>query len=57
VAGEKVTYNKLDPAGACYNVDVTPTEKIALTADNGNAGASDGDRHGQRDRPRSQPPA
>jgi hypothetical protein len=39
----KITYNKLDLAGACgYNVDVTPTVEIALTADNGNAGASDG---------------
>lgn len=44
VNGEKVTYNKLDiPAGLWpYNVDVTPDGKLALTADNGNAGAADG---------------
>jgi DNA-binding beta-propeller fold protein YncE len=44
VAGEKVTYNKLDLAAGLwpYNVDVTPDGKIALTADNGNSGASDG---------------
>jgi DNA-binding beta-propeller fold protein YncE len=40
----KVTYNKLDlPTGQWpYNVVVSPTGKIALTADNGNSGASDG---------------
>ncbi|MDB5733041.1 MAG: hypothetical protein JWQ03_2936 [Variovorax sp.] len=45
VAGEKVTYdNKLDFAAGLwpYNVDVTPDGKLALTADNGNAGAADG---------------
>ena len=44
VAGEKVTYNKLDLAAGLwpYNVDVTPDGKIALTADNGNSGAADG---------------
>jgi DNA-binding beta-propeller fold protein YncE len=44
VEGEKVTYNKQDvPAGLWpYNVDVTPDGKLALTADNGNSGASDG---------------
>ena len=44
VAGEKVTYNKLDVAAGLwpYNVDVTPDGKLALTADNGNSGASDG---------------
>ena len=44
VAGEKVTYNKLDVAAGLwpYNVDVTPDGKLALTADNGNAGTSDG---------------
>src|SRR5580700_8302572 len=44
VAGDKVTYTKLDlPAGLWpYNVAVAPSGKIALTADNGNAGASDG---------------
>jgi DNA-binding beta-propeller fold protein YncE len=44
VAGDKVTYNKLDlPAGLWpYNVAVAPNGSIALTADNGNSGASDG---------------
>jgi DNA-binding beta-propeller fold protein YncE len=44
VNGDKVTYSKLDlPAGLWpYNVAVAPSGKIALTADNGNAGASDG---------------
>jgi len=44
IAGDKVTYSKLDlPTGPWpYNVAVTPNGKIALTADNGNAGASDG---------------
>jgi len=44
VAGEKVTYGKYDMmAGPWpYNVDVTPDGRIALTADNGNAGAADG---------------
>jgi len=44
VAGEKVSYNKVDLAAGLwpYNVDVTPDGKIALTADNGNSGASDG---------------
>jgi len=44
VAGEKVSYNKLDFAAGLwpYNVDVTPDGKLALTADNGNSGASDG---------------
>jgi DNA-binding beta-propeller fold protein YncE len=40
----KLVYNKLDlPTGPWpYNVAVAPSGKIALTADNGNAGASDG---------------
>jgi DNA-binding beta-propeller fold protein YncE len=40
----KLSYNKLDlPTGLWpYNVAVAPSGKIALTADNGNAGASDG---------------
>lgn len=40
----KVTYSKLDlPTGQWpYNVVVDPKGKFALTADNGNAGASDG---------------
>jgi len=44
VDGEKVSYNKLDLAAGLwpYNVDVTPDGKLALTADNGNSGASDG---------------
>ena len=44
IDGEKVTYDKYDvPVGLWpYNVDVTPDGKIALTADNGNAGAADG---------------
>jgi DNA-binding beta-propeller fold protein YncE len=44
IADGKVSYNKLDlPTGQWpYNVVVTPNGKLALTADNGNAGASDG---------------
>ncbi|MDB5823812.1 MAG: hypothetical protein JWR21_2516 [Herminiimonas sp.] len=44
VNGEKVTYNKADiPVGMWpYNLDITPDGKLALTADNGNSGASDG---------------
>jgi DNA-binding beta-propeller fold protein YncE len=44
VNGDKVTYNKLDlPTGQWpYNVAVAPGGKIALSAVNGNAGASDG---------------
>ena len=44
VDGEKVSYNKQDlPAGLWpYNLDVTPDGRLALTADNGNAGAADG---------------
>jgi DNA-binding beta-propeller fold protein YncE len=44
ITGEKVSYNKVDlPTGQWpYNVEVTPNGKIALTSDNGNAGASDG---------------
>jgi DNA-binding beta-propeller fold protein YncE len=44
VAGEKVTYNKVDlPTGLWpYNVAVAPSGDIALTADNGNSGSSDG---------------
>ena len=44
IDGEKVTYNKHDmPVGLWpYNLDVTPDGKIALTADNGNSGAADG---------------
>jgi DNA-binding beta-propeller fold protein YncE len=40
----KLVYNKLDlPTGLWpYNVAVAPPGRIALTADNGNAGASDG---------------
>src|SRR6202045_2209281 len=44
IAGDKVTYNKVDlPTGQWpYNAVVTPNGKIALTSDNGGAGASDG---------------
>ncbi len=44
IAGDKVTYNKQDlPVGLWpYNVAVAPNGGIALTADNGNAGTSDG---------------
>lgn len=44
VDGQKVTYSKYDmPVGLWpYNLDVTPDGKLALTADNGNAGRSDG---------------
>jgi DNA-binding beta-propeller fold protein YncE len=44
VAGDKVTYSKLDlPVGLWpYNVAVAPNGSIALTADNGSAGSSDG---------------
>ncbi len=44
VDGQKVTPAKLDlPTGLWpYNVAVAPNGNIALTADNGNAGASDG---------------
>ena len=44
VDGQKVTDSKYDmPVGLWpYNVDVAPNGSIALTADNGNAGGSDG---------------
>jgi DNA-binding beta-propeller fold protein YncE len=44
VNGEKVTYAKQDiPVGLWpYNFDITPDGKLALTADNGAAGRSDG---------------
>jgi DNA-binding beta-propeller fold protein YncE len=44
INGDKVTYSKLDlPTGLWpYNVAVAPSGKIALTADNGNHGQSDG---------------
>jgi DNA-binding beta-propeller fold protein YncE len=44
IADDKVTYNKLDlPTGLWpYNVAVAPNGSFALTADNGNSGASDG---------------
>jgi len=44
VNGDKVTYNKVDlPTGLWpYNVVITPDSKLALTSDNGNSGASDG---------------
>ena len=44
VDGQKVTYTKRDLAVGLwpYNLDITPDGKLALTADNGNAGGSDG---------------
>jgi DNA-binding beta-propeller fold protein YncE len=44
VDGEKVSYNKLDiPTYPFpYNVVISPDGKLAITADNGNAGSSDG---------------
>ena len=44
IDGDKVTYNKLDiPTYAFpYNIVVTPDSKLAITADNGNGGSSDG---------------
>ena len=44
VNGEKVSYAKQDiPVGLWpYNLDVTPDGKLAITADNGNAGSADG---------------
>jgi DNA-binding beta-propeller fold protein YncE len=44
IDGDKVTYNKQDmPVGQWpYNLDITPDGKLALTADNGNAGVADG---------------
>ena len=44
IDGQKVTYNKYDMAVGLwpYNVDVVPDGSIALTADNGFAGGSDG---------------
>jgi DNA-binding beta-propeller fold protein YncE len=44
IDGDKVTYNKLDlPTYAFpYNVVISPDSKLAITADNGNGGSSDG---------------
>src|SRR5271165_1749504 len=44
IDGQKVTYDKRDlPAGIFpYNVAVSPDGKLALTADNGGGGSSDG---------------
>ena len=44
VDGQKVTYTKRDIVVGLwpYNFDVTPDGKLALTADNGNSGNSDG---------------
>jgi DNA-binding beta-propeller fold protein YncE len=44
IDGQKVTYDKHDlPPGIFpYNIAVTPDGKLALTADNGNGGSSDG---------------
>jgi DNA-binding beta-propeller fold protein YncE len=44
IDGDKVTYNKVDlPTYPFpYNIVVTPDSKLAITADNGNNGSSDG---------------
>ncbi len=44
VDGEKVTYKKYDVVVGLwpYNIAITPNGKLAITADNGNAGAADG---------------
>jgi DNA-binding beta-propeller fold protein YncE len=44
IDGDKVTYDKRDlPTGLFpYNVVISPNGKVALTADNGNKGSSDG---------------
>ena len=44
VDGQKVTYTKRDLAVGLwpYNLDITPDGKLALTADNGLSGSSDG---------------
>jgi DNA-binding beta-propeller fold protein YncE len=44
VNGERVSYNKVDVAVGLwpYNLDISPDGRIAITADNGNAGRSDG---------------
>jgi DNA-binding beta-propeller fold protein YncE len=44
VDGDKVTYNKQDIPTYLfpYNIVVTPDGKLAITADNGNGGSSDG---------------
>jgi DNA-binding beta-propeller fold protein YncE len=44
IDGDKVTYDKRDlPTGIFpYNVAISPDGKLALTADNGNGGSSDG---------------
>ncbi|MEJ0016071.1 MAG: hypothetical protein WDN25_05800 [Acetobacteraceae bacterium] len=44
VDGDKVSYNKVDlPTYAFpYNIVVSPDSKLAITADNGNGGSSDG---------------
>ncbi len=44
IDGDKVTYSKLDIPTYLfpYNVVVTPNSQLAITADNGNSGSSDG---------------
>jgi YVTN family beta-propeller protein len=44
IDGQKVTYDKRDLPGGIfpYNIAVTPDGKLALTADTGNGGSSDG---------------
>ena len=44
IDGQKVTYDKYDmPVGQWpYNIDITPDGTLGISADNGNAGSSDG---------------
>ena len=44
IDGQKITYDKRDLPGGIfpYNIAVTPDGKLALTADTGNGGSSDG---------------
>jgi DNA-binding beta-propeller fold protein YncE len=44
IAGQKVTYNKWDmPVGLWpYNIGITPSGRIGISADNGNSGSPDG---------------
>ena len=45
IDGDKVTYNQARPADLCLSVRAslsTPDSKLAITADNGNLGSSDG---------------
>ena len=60
IDGGKVTYNKLDmPTYPFpYNIVVSPDSKLAITADNGGGGSSDGNADAvTRDRPGRRAPA